>query len=129
MEENFYREVNDSLKNVFAITSRIDERMKALVEGHNESKEKIEKLCDNQVAILNRLTVLENSNGTRAVYDLKTDVSDLEDKFDNISERLLHVENEMTKVTNKWAAIIDFVFKVGVVVIGAIILWKLGIKP
>jgi len=129
MEENFYREVNDSLKNVFSITSRIDERMKVLVENHNESKEKIEKLCDNQVAILNRLTILENSNGTRAVYDLKEEFGKLERKVDDVAERLLHVEKDMTQTTNKWAAVVDFVFKVGVVVIGAIILWKLGIKP
>ncbi|MFY4731144.1 hypothetical protein [Nitrospira sp. BLG_2] len=129
MEENSYREVNDSLKNVFAITSRIDERIKVLVEGHNESKEKIEKLCDNQIAILNRLIILENSNGNRVAHELKEQFGKLEHKVDDVSERLLHVEKDMTQATNKWAAVVDFVLKVGVVVIGAIILWKLGIKP
>jgi chromosome segregation ATPase len=129
MEEKFYKEVNDSLKDVFDITSRIDERIKVLVENHNEAKEKIEKLCDQQIIMLNRLTILENKNGTKAMHDLKNDFDALEIKVTDISERLLHVEKDMAQTTGRWASIIDFVFKVGVMVIGAIILWKLGIKP
>lgn len=129
MEEKFYKEVNDSLKLVFDITSRIDERMKVLVESNSESKEKIEKLYENQVAMLNRITVLENKNNVQIIGDLKNEVNIIEGKVEHLSERLIHVEKEMNQTTNKWAAVVDFIFKVGVVVIGAIILWKLGIKP
>jgi len=129
MEENLYKEVNDALKNVFAITSRIDERMKMLVENHNEAKDKIEKLYDNQVAILNRLTVLENSNSSRAFHDLKDHFDKLESKINDMGERLFVAEKELTSTANKWGTILDFIFKVGTVVVGAIILWKLGIKP
>jgi predicted nuclease with TOPRIM domain len=127
MEENFYKEVNDALKNVFAITSRIDERMKVLIENHNDSKEKIEKLCDQQITMLNRLTILENRNSMFS--DIKSEINTLENKVGDMSERLLNVEKELTSTNNKWATVIDFVFKVGVVVIGAIILWKLGLNP
>lgn len=129
MEENFYKEVNDSLKMVFDITSRIDERMKVLVENHNESKDKIEKLCDQQITLLNRLTILENKNGIEAMHELRNEVNTLDQKIEGISERLLYVEKEMTHSSNKWTSILDFIFKVGVVVIGSIILWKLGLKP
>ena len=129
MEENFYKQVNDSLKMVFDITSRIDERMKVLVENHNESKDKIEKLCDQQITLLNRLTILENKNGIEAMHELRNEVNTLDQKIEGISERLLYVEKEMTHSSNKWTSILDFIFKVGVVVIGSIILWKLGLKP
>lgn len=129
MEENFYREMNDSLKLVFDITSRIDERMKVLVESNNESKDKIEKLYDQQMAILNRITVVENRNSTQLINDLKNDVKIMDSKVEHLSERLIHVEKELSQNSNKWASVIDFIFKVGVVVIGSIILWKLGIKP
>jgi predicted nuclease with TOPRIM domain len=129
MEEKFYREVNDSLKMVFDITSRIDERMKVLVENNIDLRDKIEKLYDQHVAILNRLVVLENKNSLQVLGDLKTDINSLESKFENMSGRLIHVEKEVTQNNSKWTNIVDFIFKLGVVVIGGIILWKLGLKP
>lgn len=129
MEEKFYREVNDSLKMVFDITSRIDERMKVLVENNIDLRDKIEKLYDQHVVILNRLVVLENKNSLQVLGDLKTDINSLESKFENMSGRLIHVEKEVTQNNSKWTNIVDFIFKLGVVVIGGIILWKLGLKP
>lgn len=129
MEEKLYREVNDSLKLVFDITSRVDERMKGLIESNAESKEKIEKLYDNQIALLNRITVLENKNNGQLINELKNEISIIDTKVEHLSERLIHVEKEMTQATNKWSNVVDFIFKVGVMVIGGIILWKLGIKP
>lgn len=129
MEEKFYKEVNDSLKLVFDATSRIDERIKILVEYHNDSKEKIEKLYDQQIAILNRMAVVENRNSSQLINDLKGEVNIIEGKVEHLSERLIHVEKEVNQTSSKWANVIDFIFKLGVVVIGSIILWKLGLKP
>jgi hypothetical protein len=129
MEEKFYKEVNDSLKLVFDITSRIDERMKVLIENNSDSKEKIEKLYDQHIILLSRIVVVENKNSSQLIVDLKNEVNIIESRVEHLSERLIHVEKEMTQTTNKWMAVVDFVFKVGVVVIGSIILWKLGIKP
>jgi len=129
MEEKFYQQVNDSLKLVFDITSRIDERMKTLVEHNNESKERIEKLCDQQNILLNRITILENRNSAQVIYDLKNEITILDNKVDHLSERCVHVEKEVNQNTSKWTALIDFTFKIGVVIIGSIILWKMGLQP
>jgi len=129
MEEKFYKEVNDSLKLVFDITSRIDERMKVLIENNNDSKEKIEKLYDQHIVMLNRIVIVENKNNGQLLNDLKAEVNIIESRVEHLSERLIHVEKELTQTTHKWTTVVDFIFKVGVVVIGSIILWKLGIKP
>lgn len=128
MEEKF-KEVNDSLKMVFEMTTRIDERMKVLIESNNESKDKIEKLYENQMTLINRIAVLENKNSTQLITDLKNDVNIIDGKVEHLSERLVHVEKEAIQTSNKWSSIVDFIFKIGVVVIGSIILWKLGLKP
>lgn len=129
MDENFYREVSDSLKLVFDTTSRIDERIKVLIEKNNESKDKIEKLYDQQVTLLNRITILENKNNTQIINDLKNEVNIIDGRVEHLSDRLVHVEKEVNQSNSKWANIIDFAFKVATIVIGAIIMWKLGIKP
>lgn len=129
MEEKLYIEVNESLKLVFDITSRIDERMKILLESHNEAKERIEKLYEQQATILNRIIVLENKNNAEALNDLGNEVNIINSKVEHLSERLIHVEKEMSQNSNKWAGFIDFIFKISVMIIGSVILWKLGLKP
>jgi uncharacterized protein Yka (UPF0111/DUF47 family) len=129
MEEAFYKEFSDSLKMVFDITSRIDERMKALVEHNSETKERIEKLFDQQSILLNRVIILENKNGIQAIHDLKNDFTALEKQIDDLSERLIHIEKEITQHANKWTTLFDFGFKLAVMIVGGIILWKLGLKP
>ncbi len=129
MEKNFCKDVNDSLKLVFDITSRIDERMKILIENNNDSKDKIDKLYDHQSSLINRIIILENKNHAQSITDIKTDLKILDEKVTHLTDRCVHVEREVNQTKNKWASIVDFVFKIGVVVIGSIILWKLGIKP
>jgi len=129
LEKNLYVELNESLKMVFDITSRIDERTKILIENNNEAKEKIEKLHEQQTELLNRITVLENRNNMQLINDLNNEVNIIDSKVEHLSERCLHLEKDFNQTANKWASIVDFIFKVGVVVIGSIILWKLGIKP
>lgn len=129
MEENFYKEVSDSLKLVFDSTSRIDERIKVLIEKNNESKDKIEKLYDQQVTLFNRITILENKNNTQVINDLKNEVNIIDGRVEHLSERLVYIEKEVHQSNSKWANIVDFVFKLATVVVGGIILWKLGVKP
>lgn len=129
MEENFYKEVSDSLKLVFDTTSRIDERIKVLIEKNNESKDKIEKLYDQQVTLFNRITILENKNNTQVINDLKNEVNIIDGRVEHLSERLVYIEKEVHQSNSKWANIVDFVFKLATVVVGGIILWKLGVKP
>lgn len=125
MEANLQR-LNDSVNQVFELSSRIDERLKSLVESNQESKERIEKLVVNQTNILTRIIVLENESKT--IEDVKKDIKILEQQVDLLSERVIHVEKEVGAHSNKWTNLIDFGFKVGHIVIGAIILYKLGFK-
>lgn len=133
IQKNLYLELNESLKLVFDITSRIDERTKILIENNTESKMKIEKLHEQQLEIISRITVLENKNyaqsNAQAIIDMKNELAILEGKVEHLSERCIHIEKDFNQASSKWAGVIDFIFKVGVVVIGSIILWKLGIKP
>jgi hypothetical protein len=129
MNEQFYQEVIETLKRVGDLTSRIDERVKILIENDEDAREKIEKLFDNQTNMLTRLIVLENKNGMKLMDELKVDVRQINVNIDNVENRLLLVERDINHYGNKWKSIFDFIFKVAITVIGGIILWKLGIHP
>ena len=139
MEENYLKqvqEVNEAIKLLSELTSRIDERTKILVENNTESKFRIEKLFDSQTLMLSRVGVVENKigvlesrNNNSSLAEIKKDLKMMENEIDVLSDRLLHVEKEVGSQSNKWSNLIDFVFKVSQIVIGAIILWKIGVKP
>lgn len=127
--ERIYKELDDSLKMVFDVTSRIDERMKILIESNSESKERIEKLAEQQNHLSNRITILESSNNSRILSVVENEVKNLDNQADQFGTRLTHVEKDIAKYTNHWNTIFEFVFKIGVMIVGGIILWKLGVKP
>lgn len=120
-----YREVSESIKLVFDLTSRIDERVKHLVEQHNEANQRIEKLMERHENILSRISVLENKNGN----GMKEDISELKKGFHDIEIKVAAIEMQTIRHENKWQTIGDFLFKIAVAVVGAVIVWKLTVKP
>ncbi len=122
--DEFYRQVSESIKLVFDLTSRIDERVKFLVEQHGEANDKIEKLMDRQEGIVSRLSVLENKNGN----GLKEDVYDMKNLVRALEIKVASLEIHSASHTNKWSTATDFVFKVIVTAIGAMLAWKIGGK-
>jgi len=129
MNDKYYEEFSSSLKLVFDLTSRIDERIKTLVEDNNESKTKLEKLADAQNDFLSRVIILENKNGAREIAELKNDINSVEGQLNRLIIRMADVEKDTKHHATKWSNISDFLFKIGVAIIGGLILWKLGIKP
>jgi chromosome segregation ATPase len=122
MTDQFYREVSESIKLVFDLTSRIDERVKILVEQHNEANQRIEKLMERHENILSRISVLENKNGN----DVKQDVSELKKDVKGLEIKLAALEIHSSGHENKWKLVGDFIFKLAIAAIGAVLAWKLG---
>jgi len=133
MDEIAYKELSNSLKSVSDVTARIDERVKVLVEDNNIFKARFEKVSENQITLVARLSILE---GNSDVDSIKSDIIALQEKVEYLSGKSIKIEQDINMMEksigqqdNKWANVIDFLYKVATVVIGAIILWKLGIKP
>jgi hypothetical protein len=117
----FYSQVSESIKLVFDLTSRIDERVKVLVEQHQEANSKIERLMDRQENLLSRISVLESS-------DQRTDVDAVQKDIHGIQVRLSTLEIHNQGHQNRWDKTVDFIFKIAVALVSAFALWKLGIK-
>jgi hypothetical protein len=107
---------------VFDLTIRIEERLKILVEQHNSSSEKIEKLMERQENLFSRISVLENRNGNH----FRDDIKDLEENLQAVKAKVAVLEINSGQQENKWKLAVDFVFKLIMVIIGAVLTWKLG---
>lgn len=133
MDEFSYKELNNSLKAVSDITTRIEERTKILIEDNNIFKSRFEKMAEIQASLVARLGIIESSHD---ISNIKNDIIALQEKIEYLSGKSIKIEQDISQMEksigqqdNKWANVIDFLYKVATVVIGAIILWKLGIKP
>ena len=132
MDENAYRELSHSLKSVSDVTTRIDERVKVLVEDNNVFKSRFERVSEIQTALVSRLSILEENHD---VAVLQNDITMLQKKVEHLSDKTIKIEKDISQMEKaicqqdgRWANIIDFLYKLSTIIIGAIILWKLGIK-
>lgn len=133
MEDKFYREVSDSMKLMYDLTSRIDERVKNLVETQGEMSDRMDKLMERQEGIMSRLSVLENKNGVhKDIEKIEEDIKDLQQGIlgmNYLQQRVVLLEASNSSSTDKWRNAFSIISNIIVIVFGGIILWKLGIKP
>lgn len=130
--DQFYQQIADSIKLVFDLTSRVDERVKFLIQQHNADYEKMEKLADKVEENSVKLFFLEKkiANGmTSDLNEMQEDIQDMKIKISN-----LEIHTDLNQ--GKWRNISGFFFQVAITIIGAaltiitgILLWKLGINP
>lgn len=140
-----YNNVNESIKSVFDLTSRIDERVKMLVERQGDLEQQLDKAIDNQQQILNRVTVLESRDVTSVVASSKTDIHDIKQRIaimensgskqdiEDIKKKIhlldLRVESINMRTANqesRWAKLFDLVFKLTIMLIGGYLLFRFG---
>lgn len=132
MNEQLYRQVSDSIKLVFDLTSRMDERVKMLVGQHNKVNQKIEKLMERQENHLTRVSVLEaakeDNNLKEDVQEMEKNIKEIAKKQHELITKISALEINNTSHDNKWKLLGDFIFKLCMTVIAAIIAWRLGIS-
>jgi len=140
-----YNSVNESIKSVFDLTSRIDERVKMLVERQGDLEQQLDKAIDNQQQILNRVTVLESKDATSVVASNKIDIHDIKQKIaimenssskediEDIKQKIhlldLRVESINMRTSNqegRWARLFDLIFKLTIMLIGGYLLFRFG---
>lgn len=146
LSEQFYNQVSDSIKMVFDLTSRIDERVKMLIAQQKEADQKIEKVYQKNNDLMSRIVVLE-SKDTQSVRgdlqslqqrvaimessekgkEIKKDIDSIERKLRELELKTQTLSMRTDSSESKWAKIIDFVIKLGWAVLAAYILYKLGL--
>ncbi len=118
--DQFYREISESIKVIFDVVSRLDERLKILVEQHSEVNQRIEKIIERHENIMSRLGILENSP------NMRTDVSEIKKDMKAMEIDISAIKIHNAGHDNKWKLTMDFIIKTVLIVIGAVIAWKLG---
>lgn len=95
--EKFYGQVSESIKSLFDLSSRIDERVKNLITTDNQTNVNIHRLADDVRNIQQRLAVIES----RDFISLMEQVGEIEKKSAIIDRRLSQLEKDIGHL-NQW---------------------------
>ena len=131
LTEQYINQVTESIQGLFDLTARIDERLKMIAEKQSEQDAKIEKYVDTHTKLVERVVSLESKNGRT----MKANIERLEKDVDLLERNVHSMElslNSMKIYTinqeSRWKMIFDVAAKILIIVVGAIIVWQLGIR-
>lgn len=122
MPENFDTEVAHSIRSLFELTSRIDERVKSTAETSDRTEHKIEEVVRIQNEMISRISVLEktaNGGNKETIDKLNTTVGDLD-------KRITGLEIGIAKSRTIWDKVTDYIMKILVAIAAAYFMWKFG---
>ena len=121
ISEQFFTQVSESIKSVFDLTSRIDERVKMIHEKQKEMDKKFSRLIESQGTLNSRVSVLESTSETEEVQNLEKTVH-------NMEIMLKEVELKSAGNTGKWAVTVDFGIKILWALVAAAAIYYMGFK-
>jgi predicted nuclease with TOPRIM domain len=115
-------EFSSSVKLLFELTSRIDERVKILTESNAKLEKRFETFMDMQNLSLQRITALESKNGT----EIKRNVEDLNNRMREVEQKLITTDIIARGHQNRWEKIFEQGTKLLIAITAAFIIWKSG---
>ena len=124
MGKEYYLEVSKSIKSVYDLTARIDERVKLLMSKQEETQRKLDQHMNRVSDLDGRIMVIESKNGEAAIKQLGL----LREDFHKLEGRIQVVEISSAGNEGKWKIIIDFGVKILWIIVGSYALLKLGLN-
>lgn len=127
-------EISKAIKSLFDLTSRIDERVKMLMEKQQENSEKLSDISKLYNDLMQKVAIIESKNGDKLHEEINKLESNIDSSVDKINEnvktlqiRVSLVEKSTQGTEARWKTIIDLGFKALATAIMCYILWKLGL--
>lgn len=118
----FDREVSESVKSLFELTTRVDERVEMLMNRQEASQMKMDTQLEKMTDLLGRVKVLESTTNQG------TDIIDLKAQLHNIELRVQSMEITSGKQEGRWKTIVTFGVQLVWVIVAAYLLYRLGIQ-
>ena len=120
--ENYYIQVSDSIKSIYELTTRVDERQQLMMSKVEQLERKIDSLMSEYRDLEGRMRVIESKDGGTA------DISSIKDTLHSYDVRLQALEISNKGQEGRWKNIMGFIAQLVWVIVAAYLLYKLGIQ-
>lgn len=115
---------SENIQKLFDLSTRIDERVKAIQTNQANLENRIESLFGSHNIAMQKIVVLES----RDVKFLDSKISECEKEISSIDKRLSGVESSSGQNQDRWNKIMSFVIQLVWVILAAWLLMKLNIQ-
>lgn len=123
-------QTSDNIQKLFDLSTRIDERVKAIQSKQEDLDERIADVIKAHGEIMQRLAVLESTRGGADTIAAKLDEcqKQFHHELVEIDKRLIQVEGKTNTSQDRWNKIFTFVIQIIWVILAAYLLMKLGLQ-
>lgn len=120
--ENYYIQVSDSIKSIYELTTRVDERQQLMMSKVEQLEKKIDSVVSEYRDLEGRMRVIESKDGGTA------DISNIKEMLHRHDVRLQALEISTQGQEGRWKTIASFGIQLVWVLLAAYLLYKLGIQ-
>lgn len=132
---NNTEQVNNSIKSIIELTTRIDERVQLMMKKQSILEGKIEYYTDSLNELKIDIKLLDSKSGItlqNEVHKCSEKINQIQSKLSNLENKLDNLEKDSSEMENDWKnilkGVLSFVVQIIWVVMAAYILYKLGIQ-
>jgi predicted nucleic acid-binding Zn-ribbon protein len=129
--EPYHGQVHESIKGVFEMTARIDERVQLMMKKQDDLDNKIDSQMNLYSQLSARVTVLESDS---SIETLKSEVGRVQDcaneiktKLHDVEMKLQNVEGSSGRQEDRWKNAFNFIVQIIWVIVAGYLLYKLGL--
>lgn len=122
---NYYLQVSESIKSVFDLTTRVDERVQLMMKKQDDFERKLDERLEASHALDGRIRVLESRIGSEK---LSEEMGELEETVHKLEMQIAALEIASGGSEDRWKTIVTFVIQIAWVLLAAYLLTKLGLQ-
>lgn len=118
-------QTSENIQKLFDLSTRIDERVKAIQNKQGEMDDRIAAIVDKELSIMQKIAVLESLH---AAEDLEQKVDEISDEMNEFDKRLAKVESDSGRSSERWKTVATFVVQLIWVILAAYLLTTLHLQ-
>jgi len=115
-------QTSDNIQKLFDLSTRIDERVKSIQNKQQDMNSRIDAVVASYNELNQAVAILKSSADSSNIEECKRQIVD-------IDKRLTNIEHRSEGMENRWTGIFKFIVQIIWLVVGAWILFKLGLAP
>jgi hypothetical protein len=121
-QDQFFAQVSESIKDLHDLTTRVDERVKHLIEKQSDMEQKMNRID----GLSERMAVLESKSG--AVDHMASALANVEQTNLNDDKRLTALESSNVTLQGRWSKISSFTLQLVWAIVACYVIYKLGLS-
>ena len=119
-------QASDSIQKLFDLVTRIDERVKSLQDKQQSHSKQIDNILANYNELKEKIAIIQSSSTTGINAD---NIELCKDKIVELDKRLSSLEQKSAGMESRWSTIFKFIVQTIWLIVGAWVLYKLGLSP